>query len=482
MKDYKTPVSRLARIFKKSQEKWKFRSLEKQKKIRDLEIKVRDIQNSRARWKERAIEAEKENMRLSKELEKEGSDMSKEIKEINRLVPSESLYRKYTQPPSLHMYPVFLIYLSIRHVCYGLTGFRGAQRCIEVIDELLPVQVPSYSSICLWTYRIGLYLLQRPLEYLTDRIFILDMTIELGSAKCLLILSTRQSHLEHSGFCLSHKDVEVLGMEVFFSSSGEKIAQCLEQVSAYAGEPVQIISDQGSDIKKGVEIYKSKHPEVVYTTDLSHQIGLFVKHMLHNDGTYKDFNAYCSETRQNIQQTPLNFLKPPPQRSLARYHHIAPRIEWAENILSYYEKGDFSLIDKGYRLSMDSLLKDVTCPEWEELLPLANKVFPTVQAFDNALREALSEEAFKEYQSDLHEIASLGRQKFEEKLDWLPMDKSDIEEYKKMAEVIEKAETQLKHEGLHIHSVEDFQEKFDKCGLSSKPAELKEQVIGHLSK
>jgi len=167
---------------------------------------------------------------------------------------------------------------------------------------------------------------------------------------------------------------------------------------------------------------------------------------------------------------------------LARYHHIAPRIEWAENILSYYEKGDFSLIDKGYRLSMDSLLKDVTCPEWEELLPLANKVFPTVQAFDNALREALSEEAFKEYQSDLHEIASLGRQKFEEKLDWLPMYKSDIEEYKKMVEVIEKAETRLKHEGLHIHSVEDFQEKFDKCGLSSKPAELKEQVIGHLSK
>ena len=480
MKDYKTPVNRLARIFKKSLEKWKARSLEKQKKIRALEIKIRDIQNSRARWKERAIKAETENVRLNKELEKEESDMSDELKEISKLVPSDSLLRNHTQSPSLHMYPVFLIYLSIRQVCYGLTGFRGAQRCLEVFNELLPIQVPSYSTIRLWTYRLGLYLLQRPLEYLTDRIFILDMTIELGSAKCLLILSARQSHLEHSGFCLSHKDVEILSMEVFFSSSGEKIAQCLEEVSVRAGKPVQIISDQGSDIKKGVEIYRSKHREVVYIHDLSHQIALFVKQILHDDTMYKNFNTSCSETRQVLQQTPFNFLKPPPQRSLARYHHIAPRIEWAENIQNYYEKGDFSLIDRSYRLSMDSLLKDVTCPEWEELQPLANKAFPDMETFDNALRKVLPEDVLKEYQTDLHKIASLGRQKFEEKLDWLPLYQSDVDEYKEMVEVIEKAEIQLKHKGLHNQSVEDLRKQFDKRELSSKAVKLKDQIVDYM--
>jgi hypothetical protein len=480
MKDYKTPVSRLARIFKKSLEKWKARSLEKQKKLRTLEVKVRDIQNSRARWKERAIKAEKENVRLKKELEKEESDLSNEIREISKLVPSDSLLRIHTQPPSLHMYPVFLIYLSIRQVCYGLTGFRGAQRCVEVVNELFPVQVPSYSTIRLWSYRLGLYLLQRPVEYERDRIFILDMTIELGSAKCLLILGTRQIHLEQSGFCLSHKDVEVLGLEVFFSSSGEKIAQCLEQVSARAGKPVQIIADQGSDIKKGIGIYQSKHPDVDYIPDLSHKIAIFVKELLHRDTDYKDFNAYCGKTQQALNQTPLNFLKPPSQRSQARYHHIAPRIEWAEDILNYYERGDFSLINTGYRLSMDTLLKEVRCPEWEELIPLTDKVFPDVQTFDNAFREVLLEKSFEEYRDDLHKVSSLGRQKFEEKFDWLPGYQTDIDEYKEMVEVIEKTETQLKHEGLHLQSVEELEKEFDNRELSSKAARLKEQIVDYM--
>jgi len=480
MKGYKTPMGRLSRIFKKSLEKWKNRSLEKQKQIRSMEIKVRDLQNSRARWKERAKKAEAEKKRLIQELEKKEKEQVSEIKEINRLIPLDSSLRIHMKPPSCHKYPLFLIYLAVRQVCDALTGFRGAERCLEILKELLPIQVPSYSSIRLWTYRLGLYLLQRPLEYQRDRIFILDMTIELGSAKCLLILGARQTHLAQSGFCLSHKDVEVLGMEIFFSSSGEKIAKCLEQVSARAGQPVQITADQGSDVKKGVEIYISKHPEVNYVPDLSHKIALIVKRLLHLDKDYNDFNAYCGETKQALQQTTLNFLKPPPQRSQARYHHIAPRIEWADNILNYYQKGDFSLIDKGYRLSMDALLGQVTCSEWEELVPLSGKAFPDVEAFDQALKEALSEEAFEEHKADIHEIASIGRENFEEKFGWLPEYKKELAEYKQMVEVIEQTEIQLKHEGLHCKSVEKFQETFAKCEFSSKAEQLKEQIVDYM--
>ena len=58
MQEFKSPVSRLARLFRKGRDNWKEKALEKQKKIRSLEIKVRDLSASREQWKKRALAAE----------------------------------------------------------------------------------------------------------------------------------------------------------------------------------------------------------------------------------------------------------------------------------------------------------------------------------------------------------------------------------------------------------------------------------------
>ena len=46
MKGFKTSESRLARLFKNSREQWKERAAAKQKKLRTLEVKVRDLSDS----------------------------------------------------------------------------------------------------------------------------------------------------------------------------------------------------------------------------------------------------------------------------------------------------------------------------------------------------------------------------------------------------------------------------------------------------
>lgn len=56
---FKSPTSRLARLFRAGRDNWKEKALEKQKKLRALEIKVRDLSASREYWKNRAIAAEK---------------------------------------------------------------------------------------------------------------------------------------------------------------------------------------------------------------------------------------------------------------------------------------------------------------------------------------------------------------------------------------------------------------------------------------
>ncbi len=58
MQEFKSPVSRLARLFRKGRDNWREKALEKQKKVRALEIKVRDLSDSREHWKKRALAAE----------------------------------------------------------------------------------------------------------------------------------------------------------------------------------------------------------------------------------------------------------------------------------------------------------------------------------------------------------------------------------------------------------------------------------------
>ncbi len=69
MKGFKSSESRLTHLFKKSREQWKERAAAKQKKLRSMEVKVRDLSASRDSWKERALKAEHEQRQLQKELE-----------------------------------------------------------------------------------------------------------------------------------------------------------------------------------------------------------------------------------------------------------------------------------------------------------------------------------------------------------------------------------------------------------------------------
>ena len=69
MKGYKSSETRLVYLFKDGREKWKERALSKQKKLRAMEIKVRDISLSRDKWKEKVLELEASLKEKQEEIE-----------------------------------------------------------------------------------------------------------------------------------------------------------------------------------------------------------------------------------------------------------------------------------------------------------------------------------------------------------------------------------------------------------------------------
>lgn len=218
------------------------------------------------------------------------------------------------------------------------SSYRGVEKTFELYKEILSQDTPSFSSIRKWLGRIGLYELNRQKEYRDDWIFIVDLTVELGREKGLVVLGVSERLLEEEVFPsrrgLQHQDVQVLALEIMRSTKGELIEQKLTEIALKFSRPKQIIADRGSDLQKGIKLYKQNHPDVIYTYDVTHAMALLLKHELTGSDKYQSFIQECGQCRKQLQQTELSFLAPPSQRSQCRYFNVEKLIHWAENLLN----------------------------------------------------------------------------------------------------------------------------------------------------
>jgi len=80
MEGFKSAESRLVRLFQKSREQWRKRATEKQKKMRGMEIKIRDLSASRDSWKMKALEAQ----RQQEQLQAEHEDLKKKLEQTSQ--------------------------------------------------------------------------------------------------------------------------------------------------------------------------------------------------------------------------------------------------------------------------------------------------------------------------------------------------------------------------------------------------------------
>jgi hypothetical protein len=237
-----------------------------------------------------------------------------------------------------HHYSAETIQISVQQVIECGSSYRGVEKTFELDKEILTQDPPSFSSVRKWLGRIGLYELTREKETRDDWIFIVDLTGELGTEKGLGVLGVTQQLLEQevlpSKRGLQHQDVQVLALEIMRSTKGELIEQKLTEITQKIGRPQQIIAERGSDIQRGIKLYKLRFPDVIYTYDVTHAMALLLKHELRNCEKYQSFIQPCNPCRKQLQQTELSFLSPPSQRSQCRYFNVDKLLDWAENLLN----------------------------------------------------------------------------------------------------------------------------------------------------
>ena len=226
--------------------------------------------------------------------------------------------------------------MAIRCVLQAAASLRCASRSIDLFFEMEYSQrlvAPSHVTIQNFILRLGLHELLRDKGRADDWIWLVDHTIQLGKTKCLLILGIRHRDWQQLRRPLRHQDLQVLELQPVEQSNGSIVDQQLEHVAQRNGVPLQIVSDEGSDLRKGYDSFLTRHPETLRSGDIAHQVATLLRQQLDKNESWNGFVAAAGLCRAKLQQTGVGQWIPPTLKNKGRYMNIDELTGWAQKVL-----------------------------------------------------------------------------------------------------------------------------------------------------
>jgi hypothetical protein len=223
----------------------------------------------------------------------------------------------------------------------GAVSMRAASRVVGVLNEISgvgPYLEPAHTTVQNFILRIGLYLLQQAQTRADDWIWIVDHTIAIGTLKCFVVLGIRHSDYLRLNRPLTHHDLVPLALIPVEQSNGAIVHRQFQQLIVTCGVPRAILSDRGSDLKKGVELLQQEHSEVVALDDIVHLVSRLIEKILKEDGHWEEYRKASCQCANAVRQSKLAHLKPPRPKTKARYMNIDREVRWGARVLHVLDR------------------------------------------------------------------------------------------------------------------------------------------------
>jgi len=227
-----------------------------------------------------------------------------------------------------------MIGLCVRLVRRGVS-LRGVPRVLEVVAEACGWwwEIPHWTTGRLWMMRLGHALLTMPLEPADDWAWLADHSVQIGTEKCLAIVGLRLQNLPAAGECLRYDDLHLIALVPSSSWTRPDVDRILEEATQRTGVPRVIVTDHGSDLYGGVQLFQARHAQTVEIYDAKHKAACLLKQRLEKEPRWQEFQTRIGQTRSAVQQTELAFLTPPAPKPKARFMNLEPQLAWAEGVL-----------------------------------------------------------------------------------------------------------------------------------------------------
>lgn len=220
-------------------------------------------------------------------------------------------------------------------------SFRASSKVLRsflLVGAGLISWVPHFTTSIGWALRLGLHCLQQAQRPLDGKwVCVADFTIQIGCNKALIVLRVPVSALS-MGKALTLKQVEVIGLSLGETWNGERVNTVLLALFERCGWPSHVVSDCGSDIKKGiVETLLEAPNRASWISDVSHFVANALKHYYAKLSLFQQFQSLCTRIRHRLQQTRFAFLLPPQARAKGRFLSVSRQAEWGLQTLAYLE-------------------------------------------------------------------------------------------------------------------------------------------------
>jgi hypothetical protein len=150
-----------------------------------------------------------------------------------------------------------------------------------------------------------------------------------------VVLRVPLSALSRKQGAIGLEECQCIGLKISSQWNGEQVKNALMGVFAQAGMPRAIIKDGGTDLNKGVRLYRQTEgaKKVWVIDDVGHTAANALKAEFSKRSAFTKFLEIVRKGAARIRQTDLAPLAPPKIRTKGRFQGITAVAEWAERIL-----------------------------------------------------------------------------------------------------------------------------------------------------
>ena len=307
------------------------------------------MKHSREQWKHKAKqrgERERYQRKQNTRIKAEHDRITKALKETQaRLRQLEAQLHGLTTLPK-----VDVVYLALQLFLVARIGFRAVSRVLSLLACALGIKkAPCPQSIINWVIRLsivrieaarslkGLPLRQAP--FTNGLIWMIDLSIGLGTGKILAVLAAPAHHHELTPGALSLERVHCIGVSVADSWTGDTIAELLKCLIAQMGRPAAYLKDGGSELHKAVALLGEQGLSSPCLDDISHAVAGMLKRVYQDHPTFATFLSACGRVSGTLKHTIVACLAPPNVRTKARFMHVHRLFTWADRVLKLSPPG-----------------------------------------------------------------------------------------------------------------------------------------------
>src|SRR6266853_5277677 len=304
---------------------------------------------SRHQWKDKAKQRGDRERYQRKQLARisaERDRVTKALKEAQgRLRQLEAHMQGLVALPK-----VDVVWMALQLFLVVRIGFRAVSRVLSLLALALGIQkAPCPQTIINWVIRLTIVRLDSartlrglPLDrapFSKGLIWMIDISIGLGSGKMLAVLALEAHHHQRVSGAPTLRHVHCIGVAVADSWTGETIAELLKRLIAQMGRPAAYLKDNGSELHKAVALLADDGLASPCLDDISHAAASMLKRTYQHHPAFERFVSACGRASGKLKHTLLACLVPPTVRTKARFMNVHRLVTWADRVLQLSPPG-----------------------------------------------------------------------------------------------------------------------------------------------